>query len=504
MRYDLPRIRPLSAWGSWQRAYPGIGCGLKRGFTFYAHEAGRPFAADPDRRDQLLVAASPNDEVADTHWYRPDFDRFLVGEAERAEGAEYVDRTETAVVSQAPDGFVLAATRQGRRRDSAPASSSTPRARTDSSSARSASRPPFPALPATEGLFTHFEGRPAARRDGHLPGRPRRATLSGRRRRRSTTSSTAAGSGSSGSATASRAPGSRPTPALGARAAAVRGRARVGPPPRTASRPSAPSSPDARPTTSLRSPRRGFPSAALRPPEPGWALLPSAAAFVDPLLSTGIPADAARPRAARARRSEDLGPARLRREAARARAPHALRGRHRRPPRRRPLRDVRRLPGLRRAHARSTSRPRASPRARAASAGRTFRGSFLSGDHPIFGPALDGLLLAWPSSAMAAVATSSSPTIRRADRAARRDRPLATPVAPQLVPGRLAEDLDRLARTSSARAAEEIDAAPASPDARRALNALSATPSLQNSKPILRKAWNETGSRRVDRVEPVA
>ena len=76
-RYDLPRIRPLTAWGTWQRTYPDVGCGLKRGFTFYGHERGKPFGADPERRDQLLVAASPNDEVADTHWYRPDFDRFL-------------------------------------------------------------------------------------------------------------------------------------------------------------------------------------------------------------------------------------------------------------------------------------------------------------------------------------------------------------------------------------------------------------------------------------------
>ena len=33
--YDLPRIAPLAKWGSWQRAYPQIACGLKRGFTFF-------------------------------------------------------------------------------------------------------------------------------------------------------------------------------------------------------------------------------------------------------------------------------------------------------------------------------------------------------------------------------------------------------------------------------------------------------------------------------------
>ncbi len=158
LRYDLPRVRPLSAWGPWRRAYPGIGCGLKRGFTFYAHEAGRPFAADPDRRDQLLVAASPHDEVADTHWYRPELDRFLVREAESA-GAEYADETETAVVSHGPDGFVLAATRQGRRREY--------RARfvVDATGpngflqrALQIPASPFAAMPATEGLWAHFTG----------------------------------------------------------------------------------------------------------------------------------------------------------------------------------------------------------------------------------------------------------------------------------------------------------------------------------------------------------
>ena len=40
-RYDLPRLRPLSAFGTWQRTYPHVVCGLKRGFTYFKHEAGR-------------------------------------------------------------------------------------------------------------------------------------------------------------------------------------------------------------------------------------------------------------------------------------------------------------------------------------------------------------------------------------------------------------------------------------------------------------------------------
>jgi tetracycline 7-halogenase / FADH2 O2-dependent halogenase len=89
-RYELPRLRPFGAFGPWQRAYPEVGCGLKRGFTYFKHDDGRRFVADPDRRNHLLVAASPNDEVSDTHWLRADVDAFLMREAV-ALGAEYVD-----------------------------------------------------------------------------------------------------------------------------------------------------------------------------------------------------------------------------------------------------------------------------------------------------------------------------------------------------------------------------------------------------------------------------
>ena len=37
-RYDLPRLKPLCKWGTWQKEYPEIGCGLKRGFTFLHHK----------------------------------------------------------------------------------------------------------------------------------------------------------------------------------------------------------------------------------------------------------------------------------------------------------------------------------------------------------------------------------------------------------------------------------------------------------------------------------
>lgn len=169
-RYGLSRIRPLTAWGTWRRAYPEVNCGLKRGFTFYAHVPGQPFGADPERGDQLLVAASPCDEVADTHWYRADFDRFLAQEAAR-EGALYLDRTEIEHAAFAPGSWELATVRLGRRR--------TLRARfvADATGPRGflhralgLPEAAFPDLPATEGLYTHFSGVRRMEEMGILPG----------------------------------------------------------------------------------------------------------------------------------------------------------------------------------------------------------------------------------------------------------------------------------------------------------------------------------------------
>ena len=89
-RYGLDRLRPFSKWGTWQRERPEVGCGLKRGFSFFFHVDGQSFQDTEQHRRQLLVAASPHDEIADTHWYRPDFDAALVRDAQDL-GVEYLD-----------------------------------------------------------------------------------------------------------------------------------------------------------------------------------------------------------------------------------------------------------------------------------------------------------------------------------------------------------------------------------------------------------------------------
>src|SRR5215471_15319181 len=112
-RYDLPRLKPLTTWGEWQRTYPQLVGGLKRGSTYFKHERGARYTAAPDRSNQLLVSACLNDEAADTHWLRSDVDYFLLREAV-ASGADFVDQTELHSIELANgDGAAIFGERRG-------------------------------------------------------------------------------------------------------------------------------------------------------------------------------------------------------------------------------------------------------------------------------------------------------------------------------------------------------------------------------------------------------
>ncbi len=112
-RYDLAALTPLCKWGSWQANYPNVSCGLKRGFTFYHHRPGFRAAVDPGRQDQLLVAASPHDAIADTHWYRADVDAFFVREAQKT-GVDYLDEVALESALEHGDRLRLKGQRQGK------------------------------------------------------------------------------------------------------------------------------------------------------------------------------------------------------------------------------------------------------------------------------------------------------------------------------------------------------------------------------------------------------
>ena len=114
----------------------------------------------PDRSDQLLVAASPRDDIADTHWYRPDFDHFLVREAQRFGHVHYLDQIcLEPPIFEAERRFAPAARKTGR--------SVSIRARFlfDASGPRGYLHRALGLneiissdVPATQGLYTHFRG----------------------------------------------------------------------------------------------------------------------------------------------------------------------------------------------------------------------------------------------------------------------------------------------------------------------------------------------------------
>lgn len=156
--YDLPFVRPLCKWGPWQEKLPHIGCGLKRGFTFYHHELGRAFQPDPHLCRQLMVGASPNETIADTHWYRPDFDQYLVEQAQGL-GVAYLDEVKLSTVTQETNCIVLAGDRHGQPVQFSAEfviDATGPRGFLH----RSLGLPEkqFPLLPPTQALFSHFTG----------------------------------------------------------------------------------------------------------------------------------------------------------------------------------------------------------------------------------------------------------------------------------------------------------------------------------------------------------
>jgi FADH2 O2-dependent halogenase len=111
-RYGLADCHRLATHGRWLAHFPELRRGLKRGFTFYRHHPDQPFAGREPDPERLLVAASPSDALADTHWLRADVDHHLVREAVAA-GVDYRDRVEVSSAEVRPDSILLTGRRDG-------------------------------------------------------------------------------------------------------------------------------------------------------------------------------------------------------------------------------------------------------------------------------------------------------------------------------------------------------------------------------------------------------
>lgn len=172
-RYDLPGVRPLAKWGSWQAQYPHVPCGLKRGFSFFHHDLRDRGRSGIRADNHFLVAASPHDAIADTHWYRADFDHFLVEQAKEL-GVDYMDELHLRRFDEIGDHVELAGTHLGR--------DITVRALfvVDATGPRGClhrllnlSESSFQCYPATQSLYSHFSGvTPLATESAHWQTRP--------------------------------------------------------------------------------------------------------------------------------------------------------------------------------------------------------------------------------------------------------------------------------------------------------------------------------------------
>lgn len=154
--YSLANLRPLCKWGSWRESHAELACGLKRGFSFFHHAPGQtgPVA----RENQLLVAASPHDAIADTHWFRADFDAYLVNEAQQL-GVVYLDEVELRLFAEEEREVRLFGTRYGCEVEIAArfvVDATGPRGFLHR--ALGLGERELPGTPATAALYSHFEG----------------------------------------------------------------------------------------------------------------------------------------------------------------------------------------------------------------------------------------------------------------------------------------------------------------------------------------------------------
>ncbi|HEX7980501.1 MAG TPA: FAD-dependent monooxygenase, partial [Gemmatimonadaceae bacterium] len=111
-RYGLRDCYRLAAHGRWLAHHPELRRGLKRGFTYYRHHPGEAFADRGIDSERLLVAASPEDAIADVHWMRADVDHHFVREAIAAR-VDYRDRVELTHAAFDDGGASLRGVRLG-------------------------------------------------------------------------------------------------------------------------------------------------------------------------------------------------------------------------------------------------------------------------------------------------------------------------------------------------------------------------------------------------------
>ena len=113
-RYDLPDLYSLASWQRSRESFPRHRRGLKRGFTFFKHQKSQGFRCSAANESRLLVAASPNEGVADSHWWRAQVDQHLFQKAAEA-GVEALQGARVEGVDLSDGGVEVRFNQGGRR-----------------------------------------------------------------------------------------------------------------------------------------------------------------------------------------------------------------------------------------------------------------------------------------------------------------------------------------------------------------------------------------------------
>ena len=100
-KHRWQRLQDWATWGGWRRSNPDAIVGKKRGFTYIRDSASDDSMASLHRQ-RCLVTASTHDEVSDTHWHRATSDRILHDDA-IARGAINFSGTEILDLSIEPE-----------------------------------------------------------------------------------------------------------------------------------------------------------------------------------------------------------------------------------------------------------------------------------------------------------------------------------------------------------------------------------------------------------------
>ena len=102
--FGIPELLPLSTYSGTRKAYPDLDVGIKRGFSYFWHEQNRKFEFEKQHSNELVVAASPNDEVADSNWMRSDVDHKIVQWFNNY-GVQFLDNCQIHSISHSTPGF---------------------------------------------------------------------------------------------------------------------------------------------------------------------------------------------------------------------------------------------------------------------------------------------------------------------------------------------------------------------------------------------------------------